>query len=202
MSAGGDGVGNGESEGDGVGARDLGAHDPPPPGWYHATIGVGVPRVQAAERTAARPPEFGLPTPRRGGGAWAFLLAIATAGALAHVGVRFKGMEVAYALGRERRVSGELEEQRRRLQIEIGMLKDPNRVVAIARDRLGMGPPAPEAIRRLGTGTLFVGSGAAPANANASVATTAPAPAPAARAASAAGQAAASGTTASNRGAR
>jgi cell division protein FtsL len=97
-----------------------------------------------------------LPTPRRGGGAWAFLLAIATAGALAHVGVRFKGVEVAYALGRERKVSSDLEEQQRRLQIEIGMLKDPNRVVSIARERLKMGPPAPDAIRRLGTGSLFV----------------------------------------------
>jgi cell division protein FtsL len=126
------------------------------------------------------------------------LLAIATAGALAHVGVRFKGMEVAYALGRERRVSGELEEQRRRLQIEIGMLKDPNRVVSIARDRLGMGPPAPEAIRRLGTGTLFVGPGAEPTNTNA----TAPPPGPASGAARGAGRAAGSGTTTSNRGAR
>jgi hypothetical protein len=160
---------------------------------YHATIGVGVPRVQGAGRTPARPPEIGLPTPRRGGGAWAFLLAIATAGGLAHVGVRFKGMEVAYALGRERRVSGELEEQRRRLQIEIGMLKDPNRVVSIARDRLGMGPPAPEAIRRLGTGTLFVSPGAEPTTA----------PAPPSGGASGAGQGSGSGTTtASNHGAR
>jgi hypothetical protein len=43
-----------------------------------------------------------------------------------------------------------MEEQRRRLQIEIGMLKDPRRVIAIARDKLNMGPPAPEAIWRLG----------------------------------------------------
>lgn len=103
-----------------------------------------------------------LPTPRRGGGAWAFLLGIATVGALAHVGVRFKGLEVAYALGRERKISTELEEQRRRLQIEIGMLKDPNRVVSIARDQLAMGPPAPEAIRRLGAGRLFVPPSATP----------------------------------------
>jgi hypothetical protein len=72
------------------------------------------------------------------------------------VGVRFKGVEVAYALGRERKVGSDLEEQQRRLQIEIGMLKDPNRVVSIARERLKMGPPAPDAIRRLGTGSLFV----------------------------------------------
>ena len=83
---------------------------------------------------------------RKGVGVGAFLLAIVTAGALAHVAVRIKGLEVAYALGRERKVATELEEQRRRLQIEIGMLKDPGRVVVFARDKLKMGPPAPDAI--------------------------------------------------------
>jgi cell division protein FtsL len=78
------------------------------------------------------------------------LLAIVTAGALAHVAVRIKSIEVAYALGRERHIATELEEQRRRLQIEIGMLKDPGRVVMIARDQLKMGPPGPDAIRALG----------------------------------------------------
>jgi cell division protein FtsL len=81
---------------------------------------------------------------RRGVGVWAFLLALCTAGALAHVAVRMHGIQIAYALGRERRTNTELEEQRRRLNIEIGMLKDPDRVIGIARDKLGMGPPAPE----------------------------------------------------------
>ena len=110
--------------------------------------------------TNALPPAespIGLPPSlRRGAGVGAFLLAIATAGALAHVGVRLKGLEVAYDLGRERRIATDLEEQRRRLQIEIGMLKDPRRVVAIARDKLNMGPPNPEAIRRLGSGVPLV----------------------------------------------
>ncbi|MES1171971.1 MAG: cell division protein FtsL [Bacteroidota bacterium] len=95
---------------------------------------------------SAPPPER---TARRGAGIWAFLLAIVTAGALAHVGVRIRGLQVGYDLGTERRVAAELEEQRRRLQIEIGMLKDPGRVISIARERLDMGPPAPEAILRL-----------------------------------------------------
>ena len=77
----------------------------------------------------------------RGIGVGAFLLALATAGALLHVAVRMKGIEVAYDLGRERKLNTELEEQRRRLHIEIGMLKDPNRVVTLARDKLKMGPP-------------------------------------------------------------
>ena len=89
---------------------------------------------------------------RGGAGVAAFVLAIATAGALAHVAVRIKGLEVAYDLGRERRVATEMEEQRRRLQIEIGMLKDPARVISIARDKLNMGPPTPDAIWRLGSG--------------------------------------------------
>lgn len=87
---------------------------------------------------------------RRGLGVGGVVLAIVTAGALAHVAVRIKSIEVAYALGRERHVATELEEQRRRLQIEIGMLKDPGRVVTIARDKLQMGPPDPDAIRAIG----------------------------------------------------
>jgi cell division protein FtsL len=94
----------------------------------------------------------GVGSGRRGAGVAAFVLAIATAGALAHVAVRIKGLEVAYDLGRERRISTEMEEQRRRLQIEIGMLKDPERVISIARDKLNMGPPTPDAIWRLGSG--------------------------------------------------
>jgi cell division protein FtsL len=86
---------------------------------------------------------------RRGVGIWAFLLALCTAGALAHVAVRTHGLRIAYALGRERRTNTELAEQRRRLNIEIGMLKDPDRVIGIARDKLGMGPPAPENVVRL-----------------------------------------------------
>lgn len=101
---------------------------------------------EADGRRGSRPP---------GSGIWAFLLAAMTAGALVHVAVRFEGLEVAYALGHERKLGADLEEQRRRLQIEIGMLKDPNRVVSIARDTLKMGPPSPEAIRRVGTGSLF-----------------------------------------------
>jgi cell division protein FtsL len=91
---------------------------------------------------------------RRGAGVWAFVLALCTVGALAHVAVRMHGIQIAYALGRERRINAELEEQRRRLNIEIGMLKDPDRVIGIAREKLGMGPPAPENVVRLDSGGL------------------------------------------------
>jgi len=114
---------------------------------------IGVVPAAAAAGVAAR--KVRTAGDRRGVGVGAFLLAVVTAGALTHVAVRLKGLEVAYALGHERRVAAELEEQRRRLQIEIGMLKDPGRVVMIARDKLKMGPPAPEAIRPLGPGRIL-----------------------------------------------
>ena len=90
---------------------------------------------------------------RRGAGVWAFLLALLTAAALGHVAVRMHGIQIAYDLGRERRSNTQLEEQRRRLNIEIGMLKDPDRVITVARDKLHMGPPEPGAIVRLTPGT-------------------------------------------------
>jgi cell division protein FtsL len=63
--------------------------------------------------------------------------------ATAHVAVHAKRIEVAIALGKEERAYRELTLQRRHLEIEIGMLKDPARIIAIARDQLGMRPPAP-----------------------------------------------------------
>ena len=72
-----------------------------------------------------------------------------TLGATAHVAVHAKRIEVAIALGKEERTFRELTEQRRHLEIEIGMLKDPARIIAIARDQLGMRPPASEDIHSL-----------------------------------------------------
>jgi cell division protein FtsL len=69
-----------------------------------------------------------------------------TLGATGHVAVHSKRIEVAIALGKEERAFRELTLERRHLEIEIGMLKDPARVIAIARDKLGMRPPAPEDI--------------------------------------------------------
>jgi len=69
-----------------------------------------------------------------------------TLGATAHVAVHAKRIEVAIALGKEERAFRELTLERRHLEIEIGMLKDPARIIAIARDQLGMRPPAPSDI--------------------------------------------------------
>lgn len=100
-------------------------------------------------------------------GVGGFLLALATAGALLHVAVRMKGIEVAYALGKERKLNKELEEERRRLHIEIGMLKDPDRIVELARDKLHMGPPAPGDILR---GPPPAASGASPVRVSVTIA--------------------------------
>jgi len=80
-------------------------------------------------------------------------------GALGHVAVHAKRLEVALALGDAERVHRELSEQRRHLEIEIGMLKDPGRVIAIARDQLLMRPAAPENIRQIGTTLAAPGKG-------------------------------------------
>jgi cell division protein FtsL len=72
-----------------------------------------------------------------------------TLGAIGHVAVHTKRIEVAIALGEEERAFRDLTLQRRQLEIEIGMLKDPARIIAIARDKLGMHAPAPENIHAL-----------------------------------------------------
>jgi cell division protein FtsL len=120
-------------------------------GGGKATARGGRPAVPDLANMAVRPDLGG----RRGIGVGAFLLALATAGAMAHVAVRMKGIEVAYDLGREKRVNTQLEEERRRLNIEIGMLKDPGRIVSLARDKLKMGPPAPTDIVRLAPGQVL-----------------------------------------------
>ena len=61
-----------------------------------------------------------------------------------------RGIQIAYDLGRERRANTELEERRRSLTIEIGMLKDPGRIIGVAHDQLHMGPPAPADVVKLG----------------------------------------------------
>jgi len=70
-----------------------------------------------------------------------------TLAATAHVAVHAKRIEVAFALGEQERIFRELTLERRHLEIEIGMLKDPARIISIARDKLGMHPPAPSDIR-------------------------------------------------------
>jgi len=89
----------------------------------------------------------------------AFVILGLSLGALGHVAVHAKRLEVALALGEAERVHRELAEQRRHLEIEIGMLKDPSRVIAIARDQLLMGPAVPGNIRQIGAALAPPGKG-------------------------------------------
>ncbi|HVZ86668.1 MAG TPA: hypothetical protein VHG72_06855 [Polyangia bacterium] len=120
------------------------------------------PEPGTARRSTTRPTPTGLGAyprldvgQRRGVGVWAFTLALLTVGALTHVAVRLRGIQIAYDLGRERRANTELEEQKRSLIIEIGMLKDPGRVIGIAHDKLQMGPPAPGDVIKLAPGVVL-----------------------------------------------
>src|SRR5678810_512503 len=114
--------------------------DPKPGGRYcDATLGAGGHSFAVLERSAPDGRVIGLDR---------------DPAALAHVAVRMHGIQIAYALGRERRTNTQLEEQRRRLNIEIGMLKDPDRVIGIAREQLRMAPAAPENVVRLSGGGL------------------------------------------------
>ena len=88
---------------------------------------------------------------RTGTGVACLLLMGLTLGALGHVAVHLKSFEVAYDLGKERKARVELEEQRQRLKLEVGMLKDPGRVMMLARDKLGLAPPSPDEIVALGS---------------------------------------------------
>jgi hypothetical protein len=88
---------------------------------------------------------------RRRAGSLVFLIALAgmTMGALAHVAVQAKTVEVALALGTERARHEELLTDRRRLELLLGTLKDPGRLMEEGRKR-GMVAKA-AAIRRIGT---------------------------------------------------
>jgi hypothetical protein len=63
-----------------------------------------------------------------------------TLGALGHVAVQAQKNEVAVKLGRAQATHEALLTERRHRQIEIGRLKNPGRLVDLARGRLGMTP--------------------------------------------------------------
>ncbi len=69
------------------------------------------------------------------------LLLVFTLAALGHVAINIKKLEVALALGQARSDRTRLLEKKRRIALEIGVLKDPGRIVAIANDKLGLRPP-------------------------------------------------------------
>ena len=76
-----------------------------------------------------------------------------TIGALGHVAIHFKQFEVGLALGEARRKRIRLMEQRAQLGVELGVLKDPKRVLAIAQEKIGLRTPRTDdivALEKLG----------------------------------------------------
>ena len=62
--------------------------------------------------------------------------------ALVLVWVRLQVVHIGYDLSTARQVERRLEQEQRELQIEIATLTSPRRLEELARERLGMGPPA------------------------------------------------------------
>jgi cell division protein FtsL len=87
---------------------------------------------------------------RMGSGVACLILLGLTLAALGHVAVQARHFDVALMLGKEQKIQSELLESKRRLKSEIGHLKDPARISAMARDRLKMAPVVPTDIRPAG----------------------------------------------------
>jgi cell division protein FtsL len=90
---------------------------------------------------------MGAGTRRRAGNALFCLVLLGlTVFALGHVAVQAKMVEVGLKLAQEQAAHEDLVAEQRHLQLEIGRLNEPRRLVQVARDRLGM-TPQPAAIR-------------------------------------------------------
>jgi cell division protein FtsL len=90
----------------------------------------------------------------------AVVLAVVTLVALAHVWVHLQVIAVGYDISRETRRRQELAEQQQRLKLELRTRMDLGAVERAARERLGMVPPRPDAIRRIGAPALAQREGA------------------------------------------
>jgi len=69
--------------------------------------------------------------------------ALLTVGALFFVWQRYQFVRLGFEVGALRQRQAQLEERIRPLEVEVEYLSRPERIEAIARDRLGMRPPAP-----------------------------------------------------------
>jgi cell division protein FtsL len=84
------------------------------------------------------------------------MFAAVTGAALAHVSLRLGVVRLGYAIGAQTREHRALEQKHRKLQTELASLKRPDRIEAIAREKLGMTLPDPAHIRTLRPGTQAV----------------------------------------------
>jgi cell division protein FtsL len=65
------------------------------------------------------------------------------AASLVLVWVRLQAVHTGYQLSAARHLAHRLEQEQRELELEIATLTSPRRLERVARERLGMGPPAP-----------------------------------------------------------
>jgi len=109
------------------------------------------PSAPPARRHTARPATDGVAAvrarPREGERRLALAIALAVlmviAGSLALVWVRLQTVHAGYDLSAARHLAHHLEQEQRELAIEIATLTSPRRLERVARERLGMTPPAP-----------------------------------------------------------
>ena len=96
---------------------------------------------------------MGAGTRRRAGNALFCLVLLGlTLWALGHVAVQAKKVEVALQLAQEQAAHEDLLAEQRHLQLDIGRLKEPRRLVQVAQTKLGMTPQPRAAIRAVPAG--------------------------------------------------
>jgi len=114
-------------------------------------------RAQAqAKRQAAAPEPSRLAPALVGFAAWigriapilaiALLVGIVAVAALHRVAVRHSIVSLGYRISAEATRRHRLEEEKRRLKLELATLRAPDRIERLARERLGMVPPDPARI--------------------------------------------------------
>jgi len=73
--------------------------------------------------------------------------ALIVVGAALHVSLRYRVVHTGYQIGERLAEQRELEEEARKLHLELSLLRSPERVERLAREKLGMVRPDPVRIR-------------------------------------------------------
>lgn len=110
----------------------------------HPAVSRGIPPAPVA-RGAFRPVNVSTQSARQTRAllAWGVLAGVAGIGiALGHVWLRLQVVEVGYRLSSTRQVVARLESERQDLLLAAARLEAPARLERLARERLGMVPPA------------------------------------------------------------
>ncbi|MSP15301.1 MAG: cell division protein FtsL [Myxococcales bacterium] len=84
------------------------------------------------------------------------------AAGLSHVALRVSAVQHAYALADEERLRTELEDQHRKLRLEHSLLRSPERIERLARDKLGLRHPEPGELRVIRPGVVELASASGP----------------------------------------